>query len=177
MDTDKDGTVSKKELQYFIKNLDGPAITPASVTTIIRKVDSNGDGIISFQEFEDALQGILKRFNFENGGPKAGKKSKSKKKPDLKKNYLTTGQDTFNKIAAQAKTKPKKSKRVSKDNSMVSKVSLDGTANHSAVANSKIEKEILNEEDLLCMMEIELDGAKTEVIKIYAGQDPREIAN
>ena len=103
-DVDKDGTVTKKELHYFVKNLDGPAITPASVTTIIRKVDKNGDGVIQWQEFEDAVQGILKRFNIENReykkpGKKGGKKSKKAKDIKARAAHLTTGQDTFNKIS------------------------------------------------------------------------------
>lgn len=60
MDTTGNGVVTTRELGDFLKRMDnGLRITPASVNTIIRKVDVNGDGKISFSEFENALFGIL----------------------------------------------------------------------------------------------------------------------
>ena len=63
MDTSGDGVVTTKELGYFLRQMEnGLRITPASVNTIIRKVDVDKDGKISFEEFESALTGILQKF-------------------------------------------------------------------------------------------------------------------
>lgn len=85
IDADGNGTVTKQELiAYLKKNDNGLKITPASILNAVRKVDVNGDGIISYEEFVTALDSILERFEVLKLAKKnkkaAGKNIKGKAK-------------------------------------------------------------------------------------------------
>ena len=67
IDVDGDGPVTIGELQkYLLNNMNGLRITRATVQYLIRKIDINGDGIIQVEEYELALNTVLKRFKSLN---------------------------------------------------------------------------------------------------------------
>ena len=131
----------------------------------------------------------MKRFDIQNREPKkAGKKGskKTKKAKDIKAraNHLTTGQDTFNKIAGQAKKDKgsnKASPKKSGDNNDLAQDTFNegGQSFYNEEQNKSSERQKQNrdlDEEPILMMEIELDGAKTQMITVYKGQQPLEIA-
>jgi len=54
VDTDKDGSINKKELKKILKGL-GEAFTDEAVDDMVKIADVNGDGKIQFDEFLQAI--------------------------------------------------------------------------------------------------------------------------
>jgi len=50
-DTDDSGEIDKKELKRLMKKL-GQKLTDSELDAMMREVDTNGDGVISFEEFK-----------------------------------------------------------------------------------------------------------------------------
>jgi Ca2+-binding EF-hand superfamily protein len=54
VDTNKDGNISAAELKQLMKAL-GEEITEETAGEVVQKMDSDGDGEISLQEFSDYM--------------------------------------------------------------------------------------------------------------------------
>lgn len=54
-DTDKSGSIDRKELKRLMKKL-GQALTEAELDAMMDEVDTDGDGVISFQEFKAMME-------------------------------------------------------------------------------------------------------------------------
>lgn len=54
VDTNKDGQISAVELKQLMKAL-GEEITDDTATEVVEKMDGDGDGEISLQEFSDYM--------------------------------------------------------------------------------------------------------------------------
>ena len=52
MDADKSGSISTRELGLAMKKL-GHTLSPNAIKTILKKVDTDGDGVVSFHEFSE----------------------------------------------------------------------------------------------------------------------------
>jgi len=57
-DHDRNGSITKEELREAMKDLNGRdlQVTEAEVTRVIEEVDTNGDGVIKFDEFMDMMR-------------------------------------------------------------------------------------------------------------------------
>lgn len=55
-DSDNSGTVSKDELQKAIEKT-GAYSTPATIQMMLASADKNGDGLLSKEEFREAMLG------------------------------------------------------------------------------------------------------------------------
>lgn len=63
-DQDKDGLISASELHRVLKNL-GDRCTLEDCSRMIRSVDSDGDGCVSFQEFKEMMGGKMIAFTHQ----------------------------------------------------------------------------------------------------------------
>ena len=65
-DTDGSGTISSDELKAILTRPvpgQAPLLTAAKVDEIISRFDTNGDGVLSLEEFAQALAGVAKEAN------------------------------------------------------------------------------------------------------------------
>jgi Ca2+-binding EF-hand superfamily protein len=57
-DTDGSGSIDRKELKRLMKKL-GQALSEAELDAMMEEVDTNGDGVISFEEFKAMMVGAV----------------------------------------------------------------------------------------------------------------------
>ena len=60
-DTDKSGTIDDKEFKNALKAMGHDEVTDDQANELMKKVDKNNDGVISFDEFENAMNVVLQQ--------------------------------------------------------------------------------------------------------------------
>lgn len=59
MDTNKDGTISLDDFDGLFFSYEGAKMDMKIWTQLLKEADVNGDGVVSYEEFRDAMQNIL----------------------------------------------------------------------------------------------------------------------
>ena len=58
-DSDGDGSVTAKELKHVMDTLFNTNITNEELEEMVKDVDTNGDGVVSFDEFADKIHTVI----------------------------------------------------------------------------------------------------------------------
>merc|ERR1711871_819112 len=70
MDTDQSGGLTAKELQEQLRRF-GKEVQLGTLQNLIRLSDSDGDGLLSFEEFEEHIKGAAAMMGVKSSAPEA----------------------------------------------------------------------------------------------------------
>jgi Ca2+-binding EF-hand superfamily protein len=61
LDTNKDGTISLDDFDDLFNSYGGAKMENDVWETLLMEADKNGDGVVSFEEFKDAMGNMLRK--------------------------------------------------------------------------------------------------------------------